>query len=107
MTKVRFLIQGVGGGTEEVVDAHDHESVMQVAVRSGVPGVIGECGGELSCATCHVLVEPDVAVLFVPMSEDEDDMLDLVDERSELSRLSCQLRIRPDLPDVEVTVPRG
>jgi 2Fe-2S ferredoxin len=85
--KVFFL---TSEGVEHVVDGKPGDSVMATAVKNGVPGVLGQCGGTLSCATCHVFVEdaPDAP----PMSDDEDDLLDgAATDRDETSRLSCQL----------------
>lgn len=73
------------------------QSVMKVAVNNDVPGIIGECGGEMSCATCHVFdLQSDEAV-FEDASEDEIDVLTTVDTKQDNSRLGCQLRV----PDVE------
>ncbi len=58
MPKVVFITLD---GAQRVVDAHAGESVMAAAVRNGVPGIIGECGGNCSCATCHVYVADDFA----------------------------------------------
>ena len=46
-------------GTPRTVVATAGDSVMETAVRNGVPGIVAECGGSLSCATCHVFVAPD------------------------------------------------
>ena len=40
-------------------DAENGSSVMEAAVRAGVPGIEAECGGACACATCHVYVEPE------------------------------------------------
>jgi 2Fe-2S ferredoxin len=77
---------------------------MHVAVEHGVPGIIGECGGELSCATCHVRVLESDAT-FRSMSGDEDDLLEAVDDREDRSRLGCQLLLRPEMTSVRIEVP--
>ncbi|MGJ3562223.1 2Fe-2S iron-sulfur cluster-binding protein [Streptomyces sp. INA 01156] len=51
------------------------DSVMETAVRNGVPGIVAECGGSLSCATCHVYVDQDALDSLPPMEEMEDEML--------------------------------
>jgi len=97
---VRFELKRSGGMRE--VEAKPGESVMVVATRNLVPGIIGECGGELSCATCHVYCEDQSA--FAPMSDDENELLELADQRTDASRLGCQLKIGEHTPDTAVTV---
>lgn len=89
------------------VDAADGESVMRAAVGSDIPGIVGECGGELSCATCHLVVAPEWYNRLHPMSGDEEDLLEAVDDRTPCSRLSCQIILNPDLDGLEVTVPES
>lgn len=91
-------------GTVVAVEGTVGDSVMATAVRNGVSGVIGQCGGSLSCATCHVYVDEGQAGEFGDVGEDEDEMLDCTaSDREESSRLSCQLVIGGE--DVHVTVP--
>jgi 2Fe-2S ferredoxin len=92
-------------GTGRVVEASAGDSVMRAAVRGGVAGILGQCGGELSCATCHVFVAERDAGDFPPMSTDEDEMLDCAaTERQPGSRLSCQLTLSAG-QEVRVTIP--
>lgn len=92
-------------GTERVVEATPGDSVMQTAVRNGVTGIVGQCGGSLSCATCHVVLDDRNAGDFPPVSDDEDDMLDVAATgREHNSRLSCQLVLAAG-QDVHVTIP--
>lgn len=92
-------------GTTLDINANPGDSVMETAVRNGVPGIVAECGGSLSCATCHVFVREDEAVSLPEMSEMEDEMLygSAVD-REDNSRLSCQLKLCGDM-EVHVTTP--
>ena len=93
-------------GDESVVVGQVGESVMAAAVRNGVPGIIGECGGNKSCATCHVWVRKDFRDLVGEPDDLEDDMLDLgVSERRECSRLSCQILLTDELDGLTVDVP--
>ncbi len=92
-------------GAESVIDGTVGDSVMATAVRQGVTGIVGQCGGTLSCATCHVYLEPDEMGHFPPPSDDEDDMLDCTaSDREANSRLSCQL-VLADGVDVHVRIP--
>lgn len=93
-------------GAERTVDANVGDSVMATAVKNGVPGIVAECGGNCSCATCHVWVRQDYADLVGPPGDMEDDMLDLaVSERRDTSRLSCQIRVTDELDGLTVDVP--
>jgi ferredoxin, 2Fe-2S len=103
MPKVIFIALD---GTERAVDAAVGESVMAAAVRNGVPGIIGECGGNCSCATCHVYVDEDFAESVGGPGDMEDDLLDLgASDRRVTSRLSCQISVSEDLDGLVVRVP--
>lgn len=92
-------------GTERVVEAAAGDSVMQTAVRNGVTGIVAQCGGELSCATCHVFVDGDELAGLPEPGEDEDDMLEgTAVERAENSRLSCQL-VLAEGQNMHVSIP--
>jgi len=89
MPRVTFL-SARGERTE--IDAVEGTSVMRTAVNNRVPGIVGECGGDLQCATCHVYVDEGNELPLPPVSEDEDEMLEAAAcERRPNSRLSCQL----------------
>lgn len=91
-------------GASRTVEATPGDTVMETAVRNGVPGIVAECGGSLSCATCHVFVDPDQAALLPAMDDMEDEMLyGAACERTDTSRLSCQIRV--DDLDLRVTTP--
>jgi 2Fe-2S ferredoxin len=71
-----------------------------------VPGIIGECGGELSCATCHVFVAPEWFDRLGERSPEEEDMLQVTAaEPTEFSRLSCQISCSAATDGLVVTVP--
>jgi 2Fe-2S ferredoxin len=95
-------------GSRRTIDAATGDSVMATAVKNGVTGIVGECGGNRSCATCHVYVEDEVLDLVGPPNDLEDDMLDLaVSERRPGSRLSCQIKVTEALDGLTVLTPEG
>lgn len=103
MPKVTYV---AGSGDQRVIDATVGESVMVTAVKNGVPGIIGQCGGNASCGTCHVWVREDFRPLLGEIGEDEEDLLDMgVSERRDGSRLSCQLPVTEELDGLVVDVP--
>ncbi len=92
-------------GQEYTVDAVDGESVMATAVKNGVPGIIGECGGNASCATCHVWVRDEFVPLVGEPGETEEDLLEMgVSDRREGSRLSCQIKMSDELDGLTVDI---
>ncbi|MEZ5557541.1 MAG: 2Fe-2S iron-sulfur cluster-binding protein [Pseudomonadales bacterium] len=81
------------------------ESVMDGALDNGVPGIVAQCGGGCTCATCHCYVRsPWFERLPEPIA-DERDMLAYVAEPRRNSRLSCQVRVTGALDGMIVDVP--
>lgn len=80
-------------GAETVLTVDPTTSVMRAAVTAGVPGIVGECGGQAMCATCHVLVRPEYLDGLPEISEDEGEMLDCTATPRDgtRSRLGCQI----------------
>ncbi|MCW8379713.1 2Fe-2S iron-sulfur cluster-binding protein [Streptomyces justiciae] len=103
MPKVVFVLSD---GTQTGVDARAGDSVMVTATQQGVDGIVGECGGNTSCATCHVWVRAEFVPLVGDVTDSEEDLLDLaVSERRAGSRLSCQIVMTWELDGLTVEVP--
>ena len=92
-------------GTEHLVDTEPGVSLMQAAIDNLVPGIDADCGGECSCATCHVMVEESWVEKVGAPGDMEESMLDLNPERQENSRLSCQVMLSDELDGLSVTMP--
>lgn len=92
--------------TRETAEAANGNSVMLTAVRNGIEGIVAQCNGSRICGTCHVYVEPDQLDLLPPISDEEDALLDEVAAgRQANSRLSCQIKMTPELDGLVVHVP--
>lgn len=91
----------------ESIEVHADEgaTLMETAVANSVPGVIGECGGEMSCATCHVQIDDSWRARMPGRGEAEEELLELVDDVADSSRLGCQVELNGDLDGIEVRVP--
>lgn len=77
-----------------------------VAIAGGVEGIVGECGGQLICASCHVYVDEAFLPLLPPPSPSEDAMLEsTASERLPNSRLSCQIRLTEELDGLILRLP--
>ena len=102
MPKITFIEHN---GTEHQVDAEVGLSVMRAAIDNLVPGIDADCGGECSCATCHVYVDPTWMDKVGQPGDREESMLDLNPEREPTSRLSCQIPVTEQLDGLVVKVP--
>ena len=94
-------------GEETTVTAKEGMSVMQTAVNNGVDGIVAECGGACSCATCHVFVDPEWFDKLPEAQTMEKEMLDFVMNPQPNSRLSCQIKLTPELDGLIVCTPES
>ncbi|HVY58709.1 MAG TPA: 2Fe-2S iron-sulfur cluster-binding protein [Xanthobacteraceae bacterium] len=92
-------------GTARTVEAEIGSTVMETAIKNGIPGIEAECGGACACATCHVYVDEAWREKAGEPSPMEQDMLDFGYDVRENSRLSCQIKVREDLDGLVVTTP--
>ena len=102
MLKVKFIQPD---GSEQVVDTDTGLTLMELAKMNDVPGIEAECGGACACATCHVYVDDAWRDKTGTPSQMEEDMLDFAFDVRELSRLSCQIKLTPELDGLVVRVP--
>ena len=102
MPIIRFIDSA---GVVRTVEARVGISLMEAARASGVPGIVADCGGTCSCATCHVYVDPDWVGRVGAASEIEQGMLEFAVVPKPNSRLSCQIRVTDALNGLVVHVP--
>lgn len=102
MPKITFIEHD---GTSRTVDAETGSTVMETAIRNGVPGIEAECGGACSCATCHVHVDDAWTEKVGKPSPMEEDMLDFAFDVRPTSRLSCQIKVTDELDGLIVRTP--
>lgn len=92
-------------GASQAVDAEAGNTVMEAAKLNNVPGIEAECGGACACATCHVYVDAAWTAKTGKPAEMEEDMLDFAFDVRPESRLSCQIKVTPELDGLVVRVP--
>lgn len=102
MAKIIFI---ASDGTRHELEAENGSTVMEVAIRNGVPGIDAECGGACACATCHVYVAEEWREKTGTPEAMEEDMLDFAYDIRPNSRLSCQIRVSDALDGLVVAVP--
>jgi 2Fe-2S ferredoxin len=104
MPKIKYIEHN---GKEHDVDVAVGLSVMEGAVKNLVPGIDADCGGACACATCHVYVDQAWLGKLAPKSDMEETMLDFAQELEPNSRLSCQIKVTPELDGFVVRMPKS
>lgn len=92
-------------GDRHELELQPGESAMQAAVKRGLKGIDGECGGVLACGTCHVYVEQDWVGRLPPIEEAERVMLEFASNVQANSRLACQLKACEAIDGLMVRLP--
>jgi len=94
------------GGKQHVVEVASGLTVMEGARDNGVPGIEADCGGACACSTCHVYVAPDWVAKLPAKDAMEEDMLDFAWNPDPVrSRLTCQIKVTPELDGLVVHLP--
>lgn len=99
ITYVSFL------GAAQTVDVPSGSSVMEGAIRHNIPGIVAECGGACSCATCHVYIAQEWRDRVGPQGPMEAAILEYAAGVAPNSRLSCQIRVTDSLDGLVVALP--
>ncbi|MDO8904657.1 2Fe-2S iron-sulfur cluster-binding protein [Hydrogenophaga sp.] len=103
MIRIRFIATDQ---SHQEIETSTDQSLMKAAVDANVKGIEADCGGTLTCATCHVMVDAFWSAKLPPASSDERDMLDFAASPVQpTSRLSCQIRLTPELDGLVVHLP--
>jgi 2Fe-2S ferredoxin len=103
MTRILFIQPD---GREQSANGDPGQSVMQAAIGAMVPGIVADCGGACSCATCHGYVDEAWVDRVPPPSVEEADMIDAgcLDVQTN-SRLTCQIRLTNELDGLVIRIP--
>jgi ferredoxin, 2Fe-2S len=102
MIKVTYISSS---GEKHTIDAEEGSTVMETAIRNSIPEIVAECGGACACATCHVYVDESFFPLTGKPDAKEEDMLDFAYATQPNSRLSCQIKLTPELDGLIVRTP--
>jgi len=93
-------------GETTPIQARTGQSLMLAAVEANVKGIDADCGGTITCATCHVMVGTPWLERLPAVSPDEDSVLDFTaSPRTAGSRLCCQIELTPELDGLTVALP--
>lgn len=106
MPKVTYVS---ANGESEDIDVSLGENVMRGALYNNIEGIVGECGGALSCATCHCYIDDAwLEKVGGPSSDVEEELLEQASaEVRPSSRLSCQIEMTEELDGLIVRLPES
>jgi 2Fe-2S ferredoxin len=104
MPKVTFI---AFNGTQRTVDVPVGTTLMRAATDNRVDGIDGDCGGNCACATCHVYIDPKWVDRTGSRTPGEEEMLNLVAELRDNSRLACQITVDQSLDGLVVATPES
>lgn len=94
-------------GARNDIEAPAGANLMEVAVANGIDGILADCGGNLVCGTCHVVVPERFQALLPEQSEMEREMLECVPYPQPNTRLCCQIALSEALDGLELLVPEA
>ncbi len=102
MAKITFIQDD---NSKQTIEAENGTTVMESAIKNMISGIDADCGGACACSTCHIYVESEWLEATGERTEMEEDMLDFAFDVRENSRLSCQIKVTPELNGLTVRVP--
>ena len=105
MASLTFINESNGKETEVAIE--DGETIMSLAVDNLIDGIEAECGGAMSCGTCHCYVDEKFLDRFPEKDDMEDEMLEIAAEKRANSRLSCRLEVDGSMDGLRIFVPKG
>ena len=94
-------------GNRYDVKAEPGLSVMRAALDNGIDGIAADCGGTMTCGTCHIYIGQPWRDRLKPISDDEEATIEFAVDTNENSRLSCQVIVSPALNGLVVNIPKS
>lgn len=104
---VATIIYVEHSGQEHSIDVPTGTSLMEAALDNDVPGIDADCGGACACGTCHVKFDTDWIAKLDPRDANEESMLSLAVEVTEMSRLACQISATDEMDGMRVYMPES
>lgn len=102
MPEITFI---AADGKSQTLQVEQGQSVMQAAVDNDIRGILADCGGSSSCATCHCYLDEAWATRFPPASIEETELVSFAFDPLPSSRLSCQLQLGPEHDGLVIRLP--
>lgn len=94
-------------GSKYSVEVAEGANLMQGALDNMIEGIIAECGGCCVCCTCHCMIDPQWKDAAGSITSGEDELLEMLSERQDNSRLSCQVTVTASMEGMVVRLPES
>ena len=107
MPKIIFIEYDGKRPRRSKLHIRDDACMPPLPTDNRVAGIDGDCGGNCACATCHVYIDPAWVERLGARSASEADMLNLVADLRDTSRLACQIDVDTSLDGLIVTTPES
>jgi ferredoxin len=97
---------------EWTLDWREGQSILDLSKEDQVLSeyLVGACGGNMACCSCHIYLNSEAYEALGPPTIEEEDMLDLAQNRRDTSRLGCQVHLGNSLKNVQriqIIIPDG
>ena len=106
MVKIIFVEHD---GSRTQVEAPLGQSLMKAATYGEVPGISADCGGNAACGTCRIYVPQEWRSTFAAPSsaEQEQEMIDFWNDRTDGVRLACQTKVHAGMDGMVLDLPES
>ena len=92
-------------GESHTIEAESGVTLMENVVNNAVPGIDADCGGACACGTCHCFIGEEWRAPTGTADGMEEAMLGMRPDKTETSRLSCQINVSDDMQGMVVHLP--
>src|SRR5690606_2231478 len=99
---ITITVEDQEGTVRDIAIPTDVSLSLMEVLKASDYDILATCGGMALCATCHIQVQDDFEL--PEPNNDEADMLDTLHNAEYNSRLSCQLRVSPELDGMKIKV---
>lgn len=90
-------------GERHEIQGNEGDVLTELAEENNI-NLPSACAGNATCGTCHVHLDKDFFNKLPEKIDEEEDTLEVVNNRTDFSRLGCQIILKPELDGMVVYV---
>ena len=92
------------GAEKKNIEVKENSTILDVARKENIE-LEGSCEGSLACSTCHILISSTWYSKLKRPTREERELLEILPNIKENSRLGCQIKITKELDGIEISLP--